>query len=218
MRQRPCPIWAGRLAKDFLKKVVDAKLDEQQLLELSEECGSTLFIELAGRRQLLPKAETLADAVLAAVRSRQEDSQRIAELIGQLQDASPKKRTQAAIGLQAAGRAAIGPLIGVLADPAANRRARQRAGRAGRDGSSGAPSLDGSCRRRGPGPGRGGDRRAGGNGRSEGRPLSDGAYASPHSPPQVKAAAAAAIRRLDGGLPTASQAARRLLDAARVIF
>ena len=90
----------------------------QQLADLGEECGSAVFVELAGRQGLLPEAKTLADAVLAAVRFRLQDAERIADLIGQLQDPSPKKRVQAAMGLQQAGVAAVGPLIGVLADRA----------------------------------------------------------------------------------------------------
>ncbi len=47
-----------------------------------------------------------------------EDAERIARLIKQIQDPSAEKRVQALAGLQEARRAAIGPLLSVLADPA----------------------------------------------------------------------------------------------------
>ena len=43
-------------------------------------------------------------------------------------------------------------------------------------------------------------------------------YASPASAPEVKAAAASALQRLDGRLPTRAEAARRLTDAAIAYF
>ena len=43
-------------------------------------------------------------------------------------------------------------------------------------------------------------------------------YASPQSAPEVKAAAASALQRLDGRLPTRAEAARRLTDAAKAYF
>jgi CheY-like chemotaxis protein len=206
------------LAKDFLKKVIDAKLDTQQLFDLSEECGSAVFIELAGRSGLLPEAKTLGDAVLAAVRFQRQDPDRIAELIGQLRDPSPKKRTQAAIGLQEARGAAVGPLIGVLADlsrPAEHAGARAvlaGMGRSARDPlmavvAGAGPKLTVQA--------------------IEALAEMDdpkaaicllAPYASPDSTAEVKAAAAAAIRRLGGRLPTRAEAARRLTDAARAYF
>ena len=58
------------LAKGFLKKVLDAKLDPQQLADLGEQFGSPMFLDLAGRPALLPEAKQLADAVAAAVKAR----------------------------------------------------------------------------------------------------------------------------------------------------
>ena len=80
------------LAKGFLKKVLDAKLDPQQLADLGEQFGSPMFLDMAGRAALLPEAKQLADAVAAAVKARLEDAKRIAGLIRQLQDPSPEKR------------------------------------------------------------------------------------------------------------------------------
>ena len=106
------------LAKALLKKVLDAKLDREQLADLGEQLGSPVFFDLSGRAALRPEGKRLADAVMAALNARLQDSKRIAALIGQLQDPSPDKRLQAVIGLRDAGGAAVGPLVSVLADPA----------------------------------------------------------------------------------------------------
>jgi hypothetical protein len=105
------------VAKPLLKKVLDAKLDAQQLADLGEQFGSPTFIDLAGKAALLPEAKQLSDAVVAAVTARLDDAKRIAGLTEQLQDPVGEKRVQALAGLQSAGRAAIGPLLSVLADP-----------------------------------------------------------------------------------------------------
>lgn len=54
------------LAKDFLKKILDAKLDPQQQAELGEQFGVVTFLDMAERKELLPEAKQLADAVAAA--------------------------------------------------------------------------------------------------------------------------------------------------------
>jgi CheY-like chemotaxis protein len=213
-----CDLGRDDLAKNLLNQVVDANLDADQLADLGEECGSAVFLELAGRHGLLPEAKTLADAVLAAVRARRQDAERIADLIGQLQDPSPKKRVQAAVGLQQAGGAAIGPLIGVLADASrAAEHANCRAvlaemGRAARDPlmavvADAGPDLT---------------VQAIGALAEMGDPKAAicllTPYASPASAPPVKAAAAAALQRLGARLPTRPEAARRLTDAALAYF
>jgi len=106
------------LAKGFIQKVLDAKLDPQQLADLGQQIGSPVFLELSDRSALLPEAKQLADVVTAAVTARVKDAKRIAGLIKQLQDPSPEKRLRALVGLQEAGEAAIDPLLAVLADPA----------------------------------------------------------------------------------------------------
>ena len=106
------------LAKGFLKKVLDAGLEPQQLADLGQQVGSSVFLDMRDRPELQPEAKQLADAVVAALKARLEDRQRIAGLIKQLQDPSAEKRFQALVGLQAAREAAIAPLIAVLTDPA----------------------------------------------------------------------------------------------------
>jgi hypothetical protein len=105
------------VAKSLLKKVVAAKLTPQQLADLGEQFGSPMFLDWTSNKALLPEAKQLADAIVPAVKAKLEDSKRIAGLIAQLQDPVAEKRVEAMAGLQAAGQAAINPLVQVLADP-----------------------------------------------------------------------------------------------------
>jgi hypothetical protein len=104
------------LSKTFLQKVLEAKPDPQQLADLLQQFGSAMFLNMAEQAELLPEAQQLADAVLAASKQHHEDPQRLLQLIGQLQDPSEEVRLKAIRGLQAARSTAVGPLVNVLAD------------------------------------------------------------------------------------------------------
>ncbi len=106
------------VAKRFLKQVVDAKLAPAQLAELGKEFGAAMFVDMANRPALLPEAKQLADAVISSRKAELENPGRIERLIQQLQDSDERKRIAALAGLQEAQAAAIGPLLAVLADPA----------------------------------------------------------------------------------------------------
>jgi hypothetical protein len=106
------------LAKGFVKKILDANLDHQQLADLGLKMGLPLFVDLSVRPDLQPEALQLSNAVAAAIKARREDSKRIAALIEQLRDPVEEKRFQAVAGLQEAGQAAVSPLVDVLTDPA----------------------------------------------------------------------------------------------------
>ena len=110
---------AGRpeLAKRFLKKLLDAKLDDGQWTALVDEFHTPAFTDLAGRTELRPESEELIHAALSAVNRRLHDPARIAEQIKQLQDPSPEVRARALASLQAAHGAGANALIAVLADP-----------------------------------------------------------------------------------------------------
>lgn len=105
------------LARGFLGKILAAKLDDQQLADLVEQYQGPAFTELASRPELLPEAEQLAQSALGAANRRRQDPKRIEQYIGQLQDPSAEKRLAALIGLKEAHGAAVAALIGVLADP-----------------------------------------------------------------------------------------------------
>jgi hypothetical protein len=106
------------LSKQFLKRVLDAKPDETALADLGEQVGSATLLNMSDRKELLPEAKQLANAVLAAVNRRLHDPRRLAGLIGQLRDPSPQVRVGALKGLLEARGGAVGPLTAVLADPA----------------------------------------------------------------------------------------------------
>ncbi len=110
---------AGRpeLAKRYLKKLLDAKLDDGQWTSLVDEFHTAAFTDLAGRTELRPESEELIHAALGARNRRLHDPARIAEQIKQLQDPSPEVRTRALASLQAAHGAGANALIAVLADP-----------------------------------------------------------------------------------------------------
>jgi len=126
---RAAKILAGHerpdLARDFLKKVLAANLDEQQLIALRESLGPEIFTEMASRPDLAPEAQQLGDAVLAAVGRHRQDSTRLAAIIAQLQDPSADTRYKAFVELRETGAAAVWPLTLVLADPG---RAAEHAG------------------------------------------------------------------------------------------
>ncbi len=105
------------LAKKFLQKVIDAKLDSQSLAKLADEFGSEMFVQLGARSDLHPQSQQLADAVLAAQNAALQNPQRVAELIKQLQDPSAEKRSAAFSGLMDARGAAVSAMIEALADP-----------------------------------------------------------------------------------------------------
>ncbi len=105
------------LAKRYLKKLLDAKLHDEQWAALVNEFHTPTFTDLAGRTELRPESEELVRAALGAVNRRLHDPARLAEQVKQLQDASPEVRARAFAGLQAAHGAGVNALIGVLADP-----------------------------------------------------------------------------------------------------
>ncbi len=105
------------LAKQFLTKILEAKLNQGQLAELADRFGSRAFLALAAQPELNPEAEQLAEAVVAAAQEARQATERIEQLISGLRAASPAERQRAMLGLVEAGGAAIGPMVRVLADP-----------------------------------------------------------------------------------------------------
>ena len=71
--------------------MLDAKLDEQQLIELSGQIDPGVFLALPSHRELLPEAQQIADAVAAALRAKLQNPERIAGLIRQLNDPAVDK-------------------------------------------------------------------------------------------------------------------------------
>jgi hypothetical protein len=105
------------LAKGFLKKVLDAKLNDEQLAALVEQYKSAAFTEMASNTELLPEAENLAQQALGATNRRLQDPKRLDSLIKQLQSPTAEARNEAINGLKDAHGAAVSALVAVLADP-----------------------------------------------------------------------------------------------------
>jgi CheY-like chemotaxis protein len=110
---------AGRpeLAKRFLQKLLDAKLDDDQWTALVNEFHTPTLTDLAARTELRPQSEQLIHAALSAVNRRLLDPARLAAEIKQLQDPSPEVRAKALESLQGAHGVGMNALIAVLADP-----------------------------------------------------------------------------------------------------
>lgn len=113
------------LAREHFRRALAANLDAKSLAALADEFGSATFSALALRRDLAPEGKQLADAVMGAKIQELQDPKRVAGLIQKLADPSPEVRGLAVVGLQDAGTAAVGPLLAVLGDP---QRAAEQAG------------------------------------------------------------------------------------------
>lgn len=194
-------------ARGMLKRVLEAQLDTAALAQLAEMLGSPAFVQLAADPRLQPEGAELSGRVLEAWRQHVQSPERIAEYIVALTDQSESRRAAAVRGLLAARHAAIGPLFGVLTDP--QRRAEHAACRAvlaamgveavgplvaivGCDDNAAAAeaaSILGEI-----------------NGKDSYLFLLAPALAQ-HSPEAVRTAAAAALRRMRGAVPSEAEAA-----------
>jgi len=206
------------LAKKYLRKLLDAKLDDGQWSALVDEFHTTAFTDLAERTELRPENEQLLQAALAGADRQLRDPARMAEEVKQLQDPSPEVRARAMAKLQRAHAAAVGALIAVLADP--QRAGEHRAVRAALAAMRG-DAIDPLAEI---------IQRADAalaiqaiQSLAEMRATQAIVYLySPalaaQSDANVRAAARAAIMQLQGALPTPEQAAQQLDDLARSYY
>ena len=206
------------LAKPLFKQVLDAGLSRDQLADLDEQLGSPLFVRLVGREDLAPEGRLLADAVLRAAAARAEDPQRIARWIQTLQDPSPEMRYRAVVELQKTRGAGVGAMVAVLADPG---RAAEHANvhaalvQLGRDA---VPPLLGIIQARDPKIAAAAIRVLGDLPGSDIYLYLLGPALRADSPPEIRAAAEAALRKQLGSIPDRVRAARLLADRARRYF
>ena len=110
------------LAKEMIKQVADANLDQAALAGLVDELGEAALVELASKSQLRPGAGPLVERILAAHQARVQDAARLDQAVAQLGDENPKIRADAAVALIKAGSHAVAPLMAALADPAQEAR------------------------------------------------------------------------------------------------
>ena len=206
------------LARQFLDRVLQAKLNPAQLAALGEEFGSALFIDLAGRKEIQPEGAKLCDAVLKAANQKSRDPKRIADLIAKLRDPADNVREQALAGLKDAREGAVGPLLAVLADPARSaehRNARTAMAMLGAEAvkplvaalDGGKPELQtqaievlGMLNAR------------------QAAPLVAASCLAPKSDPKLRAAAKEALVRMIGYVPSRPEAAGYLAEQARQYF
>ncbi len=206
------------LSRQLLARVLAANLDEKQLADLAERFGTSMFLGMAGRTDLHPEARQLADAVVDAYTRRLQAPERIAGLIAQLSDPKPEVRYRALAGLQEARGAAVGPMIQVLADPArCAEHAHIRAALA-RFGSDAVGPLVGLLERSAPEVQAQAIQVLAAMNARQTAVYMLGPCASERSAPEVRQAAAAALRRLVGRVPTKAEAVALLLDRAAEHF
>jgi HEAT repeat protein len=105
------------LARTFLKQLLDAQPDPQQLVRLQQRFGSPLFLSFSSNGELQPEGASVADAVLTAADQARRDKTRLGELVAQLTAADASQRRGAIAALLRAGDVAVAPLVQVLADP-----------------------------------------------------------------------------------------------------
>jgi CheY-like chemotaxis protein len=105
-------------AYGLVKRLSEAKLDDEAWSKLVEKFGSALFLRLALIGDLQPEGGQVSDAAMTAADRRARDPARLTELIDQLQDGSPAVSRGAMTRLLAGREAAIGALTAALIDPA----------------------------------------------------------------------------------------------------
>lgn len=206
------------LAKSFIQRILAAKLNVQQLAALADEFGSAMFVRMASREDLAPEARTLADAVLSAVAQVRRDPQRIAARIKQLSDPSADVRYRAMNELRESQGAAVGQMVAALADPARAAEHPNLRVALARIGGDAVGPLTAMLQADNP-------RLAAEAARSLALLGARGTlfhllapYASPESPPEVRAAAKEALERLAGVTPSPHEAAELLAERARRYF
>ncbi|MEM7311614.1 MAG: hypothetical protein AAF497_00545 [Planctomycetota bacterium] len=69
------------LAKDFIQKTIDAKLNQEQLLDLNKEMGSSFFLRIQRIEKLAPAGRQLTQMVTTAAKQSAQDPKVIAKLI-----------------------------------------------------------------------------------------------------------------------------------------
>jgi CheY-like chemotaxis protein len=207
-----------KLAKPLLQKLLAAKLTPDQYIELAQRFGTTMFTQMASNPDLAPEGGLVSEAVLKAVNSRLQDPKRIAAMIAQLQDPAEEKRAEAFAALREARGAAIGQLVAVLADSSrSHEHPMVRAVLIGMRNDAVDPLL-GIFERSDPRLMVEAMRVLGDMGKKKAAVYFLAPYASDKSDPSIRGAAAEALRKLVGPLPTREQAMRLLLDNAKAFF
>ncbi len=106
-------------ARPLIEQMVVDQLDDQQLAALERRFGAATILELGSEAELQPLAHELALQILAAAKREASDPQKLAALVDQLRLDSLGQQRAAIIELRRAGPDAVLPLLRVLSDPQA---------------------------------------------------------------------------------------------------
>ncbi len=104
------------LAKQYLQKVLAAKLNDDALAELAVHVDSDALLRMATNKALQPEGAQVADAVLGAAARQARDPKVLAAAIDKLSDPSPAARQHAIGTILAAHEDAVPSLVLALAD------------------------------------------------------------------------------------------------------
>lgn len=105
-------------AKRYIRRLQALKLDPEAMYVLQRRVGSGVFFRLSRDKRYHPEGLQLADAVLEAAYQRSRDPARLAALVKELGDPSIGVRSAALSDLKEAGIDGVLALIGVLGDSA----------------------------------------------------------------------------------------------------
>ena len=106
------------LGKKMLSKFMAARPTNEQLIQLVEDLGKEMFLDIGAQKSLAPEGEKVAGAAMAAIKKQARDPKRIDGLIGDLQDPSIDVRSAAMAELSRATGTSVGRIMEAVSDPA----------------------------------------------------------------------------------------------------
>ena len=115
------------LAAGEFHRLLKTKPDDATKVELVNQFGPAIVMELARTQALGPAARPFAESMMAAYQADAQSGKRVAELVSQLGSNDKLEQRRAVAGLAGAGQAAVMPLIQLLADESSSEPARQGA-------------------------------------------------------------------------------------------
>ena len=105
------------LAEEYFKRLAALPLTDAQRVALGREFDPGLLFRIAQTKSFGPDGPKFVNSIFEALRKAQENPQQLARLVESLGNPDATARGTARAGLAQTGRAAIGPLVRVLADP-----------------------------------------------------------------------------------------------------
>ena len=103
-------------AKKYMQKLLALKLDDEAMYVLVRKVGSGVFFKISADKRYHPEGAVLSQAALTAAQKQARDPRRIAQLVSELNNASPSIRALAISDLKEAGYDAVLAMIAAIAD------------------------------------------------------------------------------------------------------